>query len=143
MFRRLNAVVEPAVRRGLASPALAPASLIVLETTGYSSGRRRRTPLWSIGLGRYRIVSTVRGGRSFWVKNLQKQPRVRYYLGGKPRESEAIVIAPGATLPPPRALPPGLRSLATVFAGLAQRGWAFAILVPKREGRATQRARRG
>ena len=74
-FRRLNSVVEPAVRRGIASSRLTPASLIVLETTGFKSGKQRRTPLWSIGLGRYRIVSTVRGDRSFWIRNLQKEPK--------------------------------------------------------------------
>ena len=34
-FRALNSVVEPAVRRGLGSPRLAPSTLIVLESTGY------------------------------------------------------------------------------------------------------------
>ena len=76
VFRRLNAVVEPAVRRGIGSPALAPASLIVLETVGFKSGKKRRTPLWSVCLGGYRIVSTARGDRSYWVRNLQRRPRV-------------------------------------------------------------------
>jgi deazaflavin-dependent oxidoreductase (nitroreductase family) len=132
VFRRLNAVVEPAVRHGIGSPSLAPASLIVLETTGFKSGRKRRTPLWSIGLGRYRIVSTYRGDRAFWVKNLLQQSRVRYYLGGKARESDAIVIAPGSPRLQSKKLTPAMRRLTTVFQRLAREGWAFAILVPTR-----------
>ena len=69
VFRNLNSVVEPAVRRGFGSPTRAPAGLIVLETVGFKSGTTRRTPLWSLRLGRYRVVSTARGNRSFWVKN--------------------------------------------------------------------------
>lgn len=130
VFRRLNAVVEPAVRRGIGSPTLAPAALIVLETVGFKSGEKRRTPLWSFCLGRYRIVSTVRGDRSFWVKNVLKQPRVRYYLGGRPRESDAIVIARGTTDQKALARNAVIRGLKTVLFKFAQEGWAIVILVP-------------
>ena len=130
VFRCLNAVVEPAVRRGIGSPTLAPASLIVLETVGFKSGEKRRTPLWSVGLGPYRIVSTARGKRSFWVKNLVKQPRVRYYLGGRARESDAIVIAPGKLDPQAQRLHPVMRGITNIMSRLAREGWAFAILVP-------------
>jgi deazaflavin-dependent oxidoreductase (nitroreductase family) len=130
VFRGLNSVVEPAVRRGFGSPTLAPVSLIVLETVGFKSGLRRRTPLWSFRLGRYRIVSTARGERSFWVKNLLQQPKISYYLGGKRRESQAIVIAAGAPQHSAAALPPFMRKLTKVFASYARSGWAFAILVP-------------
>jgi hypothetical protein len=41
VFAGLNAVVEPAVRKGFGSPVLAPAGLIVLETVGFKSGARR------------------------------------------------------------------------------------------------------
>jgi hypothetical protein len=133
VFRLLNAVVEPAVRRGIGSSALTPASLIVLETVGFKSGATRRTPLWSICLGRYRIVSTARGDRSFWVKNLLKQPSAVYYLGGKARKSRAIVIAPGTANKQSSALSTMLRRLATVFSTLSQKGWAFAILVPSKD----------
>jgi len=130
MFRSLNSVVEPAVRLGFASPTLAPAGLIVLETTGFKSGEQRRTPLWSFRLGRYRIVSTARGERSFWVKNLLQQPKVSYYLGGRRRDSQAIVIAEGAPQHSAAALSPVMRKLTEVFARYARSGWAFAILVP-------------
>ena len=130
VFRSLNAVVEPAVRKGFASPTLAPAGLIVLETVGFKSGKQRRTPLWSFRLGRYRVVSTARGERSFWVKNLLQQPRVSYYLGGRRRDSQAIVIAAGAPQHSAAALSPLMRKVTEVFARYARSGWAFAILVP-------------
>jgi deazaflavin-dependent oxidoreductase (nitroreductase family) len=133
VFRCLNAVVEPAVRRGIGSPTLAPASLIVLETVGFKSGEKRRTPLWSVGLGPYRIVSTARGKRSFWVKNLVKQHRVRYYLGGRALDSDAIVIAPGKVDPRAQRLHPVMRGITNIMARLAREGWAFAILVPARK----------
>lgn len=131
-FRRLNSVVEPAVRRGLGSFRLTPASLIVLETTGFKSGKQRRTPLWSFRLGRYRIVSTARGNRSLWVKNLQKNPQVSYYLAGKRRDSEALVIAPDSDRWPSSVLPAVLRRLTDVLARSAEKGWAFAVLLPAR-----------
>jgi F420H(2)-dependent quinone reductase len=133
VFRCLNAVVEPAVRRGIGSPALAPASLIVLETVGFKSGEKRRTPLWSIGLGPYRIVSTTRGRRSFWVKNLLKQPRARFYLAGKALESDAIVIAPGQPDTEARRLNPLMRRVVNIMSKMTLQGWAFAILVPARK----------
>jgi deazaflavin-dependent oxidoreductase (nitroreductase family) len=130
MFRGVNAIVEPAVRWGFASPSLAPAGLIVLETVGFKTGVQRRTPLWSFRLGRYRVVSTARGERSFWVRNLLQQPRVSYYLGGRRRESHAIVIAAGAPQYSAAALSPFMRKVTEVFARYARSGWAFAILTP-------------
>jgi deazaflavin-dependent oxidoreductase (nitroreductase family) len=130
LFRSLNSVVEPAVRRGFGSPTLAPASLIVLETTGFKSGEQRRTPLWSVRLGRYRIVSTARGKRSFWVKNMQQQPKVSYYLGGRRRDSDAVVIAEGMAPEKTDILNPFMQKLAVIFSRYAHQGWAFAILVP-------------
>jgi deazaflavin-dependent oxidoreductase (nitroreductase family) len=132
VFRRLNAFLEPAVRFGIGSPTFTPASLIVLETVGFKSGLPRSTPLWSIRLGRYRIISTVRGQRSFWVKNLLQQPAVSYYLGGRQRESYAIVIAEGASHPPSAGLTPALRRLVNMLIRYTPTGWVFAILMPAR-----------
>jgi deazaflavin-dependent oxidoreductase (nitroreductase family) len=130
LFRAVNSLVEPAVRRGIGSPSLSPAALIVLETVGFKSGRQRRTPLWSIGIGRYRIISTARGRRSFWVKNLKQQPEVSFYLGGRCRESSAIVITDDTTHRDIAELTPFVRRLAVLFARYAREGWAFVILVP-------------
>ncbi|MCB1703917.1 MAG: nitroreductase family deazaflavin-dependent oxidoreductase [Halioglobus sp.] len=132
VFRRLNAVVEPAVRFGLGSPSLTPASLIVLETVGFKSGLLRRTPLWSYRLGAYRIITTARGQRSFWVKNLQKQAAVSYYLGGRRRAAQAVIIDGGLSDTQPAALPPSLRRVVKLVRALAPQGWVIAVLVPDR-----------
>ncbi|MCB1848305.1 MAG: hypothetical protein KDI04_13230, partial [Halieaceae bacterium] len=50
-FRMLNRVVEPAVRKGVGSPRFLPAGLIVLETVGFKTGAKRRTPLVATRLG--------------------------------------------------------------------------------------------
>ncbi len=82
-FRKLNAVVEPAVRRGLGSPRIAPAGLIVLESVGFKTGQVRRTPLAGRApRGNMCLSARCAVERSFWVRNLQKQPRTRFYRGG-------------------------------------------------------------
>jgi len=129
-FRLLNSVAEPAIRRGFGSLSFAPASLIVLESTGYKSGRRRRTPLWSIGVGPYRLVSTARGDRSFWVRNLHFDPFVSFYLGGRKRKARAVVIANGEFSRDVSDLPQPLQTLVHAIAQYALSGWAFALLVP-------------
>ena len=129
-FRRLNALVEPAVRRGIGSPTLLPGGLIVLESIGFKSGQKRSTPLLSFRFAGYRIVTTVRGDRSFWVKNLTQQPRISYFLGGKRRQADAIVLLDGKTATgdaPPSAF---LKRLVALFARLSREGLAIAILVP-------------
>lgn len=132
-FRKLNAVVEPAVRRGFASPRLLPGGLIVLESTGFKSGQQRRTPLLSFQVGRYRIVSTVRGGRSFWVRNLMQQSKVSYFLGGKRREADAIVILDGKTVSGVPPSMPFLGKLVSLIARVTKDGVAVAILVPEKK----------
>ena len=89
------------MRRGVGSPGFAPAALIVLESTGFKSGAQRRTPLLSVAAGPYRVVSTVRGDRSFWVKNLVNEPRVTYFISGQPRAAQALVITDGEVVTPP------------------------------------------
>ena len=131
LFRGINTVVEPLVSRGVGSARHTPASLIVLESTGFKSGQPRRTPLWSLRLGPYRLISTARGKRSFWVKNLQKKPVVRYSLGGNQISSEAILLAPGFENLGEWQLNSALSRLALVLRKLVQQGWAFAILSPR------------
>ncbi|MEE4661546.1 MAG: nitroreductase/quinone reductase family protein [Halieaceae bacterium] len=130
-FRRLNGVVEPAVRRGFGSPRWLPAGLLVLESTGFKSGLKRRTPLWSLRLGPYMLVATVRGERSFWVKNLVKRPAVRVWRGGQENRMRAYVMAPGKGFRRPRSLPAWLQDIAQRLQPLTQQGWAFAILSPQ------------
>ncbi len=129
-FRMLNKVVEPAVRRGLGSPRLAPGGLIVLETTGFKSGQKRRTPLVASRLGPYVVVATARGERSFWVKNLRKQSRVSYYLGGKERQAKAFVMAPDKKYRRPKSYPKAMGIVTDLLAPYTKLGWAFAVLAP-------------
>lgn len=129
LFRGLNALVEPAVRRGVGSSCLLPVSLIVLESTGFKSGSPRRTPLWSLGVGPYRVISTARGERSFWVKNLQKTQAVSYFIGGRSKSATALVVAPGYSDQVSESSPALLRWLLGRLRELPLSGWAFAILV--------------
>jgi deazaflavin-dependent oxidoreductase (nitroreductase family) len=129
-FRRLNAVVEPALRRGIGSYEITPAGLLLLETEGFKSGQTRSTPLLSLACGPYRIVSTVRGERSFWVKNLIKNPHVNYYLGGKPRAAQAYVFLDGERVTEQPCQTPVLRILSDIARRRAVNGWAVAILAP-------------
>jgi deazaflavin-dependent oxidoreductase (nitroreductase family) len=130
-FRRLNAIVEPLVRRGIGSPSFTPTSVILLETVGFKSGQQRRTPLLAIRLGKYTLVSTARGSRSFWVKNLQKNANIKYYLGGKEKASKAYVLLPGSNKKPPKSFPGGIQKVASFLLESAPEGWAFAILAPQ------------
>ena len=90
-FRRLNRVIEPLVRAGFASPVCSPTGLIVLETSGRKTGRQFNVPLMATHLGRFILVSTFRK-RSEWIKNLQANSHVGYWLGGKRQEATAIVL---------------------------------------------------
>ncbi|MEZ5569514.1 MAG: nitroreductase/quinone reductase family protein [Halioglobus sp.] len=128
LFRSLNSVVEPAVRRGIGSSQLLPISLIVLESTGFKSGSARRTPLWSVAVGPYRVISTARGNRSFWVKNLEKTPQVRYFVGGRQRDARALVVSDGTSDPLSDTSPVLLCWLLARLRSFPVSGWAFAIL---------------
>jgi hypothetical protein len=129
-FRSLNSVVEPAVRRGLGSPRILPGGLIVLETTGFKSGLKRRTPLLATRLGKYVFVSTFRADRSFWIRNLREQPRVSYYLGGRERAARAFVVMAGKNYRRPRSLPEPIGGITDFLAGFTASGWGFAVLMP-------------
>ncbi len=129
-FRMLNRVVEPAVRKGIGSPRFVPGGLIVLETTGFKSGQQRRTPLVATRLGGYVFITTVRGERSFWVKNLQKKAQTNYYLGGKRRSAKAFVMMPGKRYRRPTSLPPFIGKITDFLAPYTRAGWAFAVLAP-------------
>ena len=91
-FRMLNRIVEPMIRAGLGSPRFVPTGFVVLETVGRKSGVRRRNPLAATRIGGHIVVGTFRGNQSQWVRNLDAQPRTRYWLAGKPREARAFVM---------------------------------------------------
>ncbi len=98
-YQALNSVLAPLAESGALAPGIVPAGLIVLETTGWRSGRTHRTPLVAFALDDCLIVSTVRGRRSHWVKNLIAQPDVRYWRGDRSQAVRAYVAAPAGTGP--------------------------------------------
>lgn len=127
-FRSLNSVVEPLVRTGVLSSRLTPGTLVVLESTGYLSGEPRRTPLLATRIGKYCLLSTFRGERSFWIRNLEARPQAILFLGGRPRAATCrALIAPGMEYDYD-ALPGALKAVAGTLESLTARGWAFALV---------------
>ena len=122
--------IVPAVRCGIGSPRFAPGGLIVLESVGFKSGQIRRTPLVATRFMGFTLISTARGDRSFWVKNLQQKPRVRYYVGGKAREAKAFVMMPDKRYRRPGSLPDFIGRITDFLAPYTESGWAFAVLAP-------------
>ena len=131
LYRRVNAVLEPAIRAGLAAPLLSPTGLVVVEMTGAKTGKRRRVPLAAFRVGRFLLIGTVRGERSLWVRNLAANGAVRVWLAARPRPMRAFVLRPNASTRAPRALPSALRGAWLALAPLAGRGFAFALLAPR------------
>jgi deazaflavin-dependent oxidoreductase (nitroreductase family) len=79
--------VRRAIHRGALTPAWA-----LLETTGRRSGRPRQTPVGN-GLrdGRFWIV-TEHGYDTSYVKNIQRDPRVRVKVGGRWYSGTAHIV---------------------------------------------------
>ena len=133
LFRVLNRFAEPAIRSGVAFPPFALGGLLVVETHGRTSGRTYRVPLAALRLGCHVLVSTVRGTRSHWPRNLAADRAPRLWLHGRPRPVHARVFAAGVRASR-RPLPRELRWLPTVLGPYTRAGWAFAVLSPRREG---------
>ena len=89
-FGALNRVVLPAVKTGLASPPRLGFGLVVLETVGRRSGKRRQVPLVSARLGDTLVMSTVRNP-SQWVENAAASGSARVWVGGTDRGATASV----------------------------------------------------
>lgn len=131
VFDRLNSLVVPLLMEGIGSSNIPPASLVVLESTGHKSGKTRKTPMWSLKLGRCRLVGTARGKRSFWVKNLYAQGDTRYFIAGEQVAASAIVLAPHFNNIHLWDLNGLFSKISALLNKLVSRGWAFAILVPQ------------
>ena len=131
-FSAVNQIVEPAVRSGFGSPGILPMGLIVLETKGRRTGRWHRMPVLASVIGSYLLISTVRGRRSHWVRNLGRSTEVQYWSWGRLRSARAILFAPDREPPDLEGLPPPFASLGASLACLATvLGCAFALLVPE------------
>jgi deazaflavin-dependent oxidoreductase (nitroreductase family) len=86
-----NRLVNPAVRR-LLERDLWPRTQALLETTGRTSGRPRRVPVGDGLRGDSFWIVTEHGYGSDYVKNIQKQPRVRVKARGRWREGTARIL---------------------------------------------------
>jgi deazaflavin-dependent oxidoreductase (nitroreductase family) len=127
-FRTLNRIVEPTVRAGWGSPPLLAGGLIVLETRGRRTGQLSRVPLAALRLSNHVLVSTYRGHRSNWVKNLRANPSVRYWLGGRPRSATAVAVTTPDHPFSHEQWPASLRWMLPILGSYVCAGWAFALL---------------
>jgi len=130
LFRSLNRIVEPSVRKGFGSPRHTPGALIVLESIGHKTGRRNREPLASVRVGEQILVGTFRGRRSAWVKNLAANPAARYWLGGRAQPATATVFLAGKAPRKRKSLSPAACGVLPLLAPYTRAGWAFAFLAP-------------
>jgi deazaflavin-dependent oxidoreductase (nitroreductase family) len=128
LFRKLNRFVEPAVRKGILSPKCAPVGLILLETIGFKSGSVRSTPLLATHVGGYTIVSTVRGKKSFWIRNLQEQPDISFYKGGRLKKARSLVITSETDPQTLDSLPWVITAITNALLGGGAKGLALAVL---------------
>ena len=84
--RLLNPFVKAAARAGLPLPGL-----VILETTGRRSGKKRRTPVGKAleGDTLWVLAEHRRGG---YVRNIEANPRVRVRIGRTWRDGTARVL---------------------------------------------------
>jgi len=74
--RLVNPIVRPLLERGLF-----PQTQALLETTGRRSGQPRRVPVGNGLRGERFWIVTEHGWGADYVKNIQKDPRVRVKVG--------------------------------------------------------------
>lgn len=82
VFRALNQVVKPMVRAGVGSPLPLGGGVVLVETTGRSSGLVRQAPLVAWRVGKTIMVSTVRSD-SQWVANFEADQSGAVWILGK------------------------------------------------------------
>jgi deazaflavin-dependent oxidoreductase (nitroreductase family) len=84
-------VVNPVVR-WLLEHGLAPRTHALLETTGRKSGQPRRVPVGNGLRGDTFWIVTEHGRRADYVRNIEKDPRVRVKVGRRWRAGTAHVL---------------------------------------------------
>jgi deazaflavin-dependent oxidoreductase (nitroreductase family) len=84
-------LVNPVVR-GLLERGLMPRTHALLETTGRKSGQPRRVPLGNGLRGDTFWIVTEHGRQADYVKNIEKDPRVRVKVGRTWRSGTAHLL---------------------------------------------------
>ena len=129
-FRILNRTVEPWIAAGVGSPGLFPLGIVLLETRGRRSGADRRVPLVAYLNEAHLVVSTVRGDRSQWWRNLLATPEaVAWILGVRRRFTASVYPAP-ADHSPAAAYQPVVAALVASLLPWVAGGLRFAVLAP-------------
>jgi deazaflavin-dependent oxidoreductase (nitroreductase family) len=85
--RLVNPLLRPLLERGLYPPTQA-----LLETTGRRSGEPRRVPVGNGLRGRQFWIVSEHGLASDYVKNIQRDPRVRVKVGRRWYAGEAHLL---------------------------------------------------
>lgn len=85
--RLVNPVVVPLLERGLW-----PRTQALLETRGRSTGRPRRVPVGNGLRGDAFWIVTEHGRASHYVRNIERDPRVRVNVGGRWRSGRAELL---------------------------------------------------
>jgi deazaflavin-dependent oxidoreductase (nitroreductase family) len=86
--RTLNPVVK-----GAAALGIRPPGVVVLETIGRKSGKRRRTPVGGRLEDSTVWIVAEHGRRAGFVRNIAANPRVRVKVGRRWREGTAHLMA--------------------------------------------------
>jgi deazaflavin-dependent oxidoreductase (nitroreductase family) len=84
----LNPLVNAAARAGLPTP-----SVVILETTGRRSGEPRRVPVGNGLRGPHFWIVAEHGRHADYVRNIERDPRVRVKARGRWYAGTAHVLA--------------------------------------------------
>src|ERR671938_2044862 len=82
---------NPLMRRALEA-GLVPRGVALLETTGRRSGRPRRVPVGDGLRGEHFWIVTEHGRHADYVRNIERDPRVRVKVGRRWRSGTAHVL---------------------------------------------------
>jgi len=126
-FGTLNDLLLPGVREGWLSRAELPATPVALAVPGRKSGKIRTLPLLAVQLGDVLLVSTFRGERSQWIRNVAAAQKVKVWLGGRAKQYDASVLGPGLRS---RRRRKRSREILGLLEPATAIGWSFAVLEP-------------
>jgi deazaflavin-dependent oxidoreductase (nitroreductase family) len=101
---------------------------LYLTTTGRTSGQPRGIEIWYVEhAGRWYVVSGAREA-SGWVKNLRKDPRVRFSVGTREAPEEGLASTAGrARVVPADGEPELLQAVCALMD--AKYGWSDGLVV--------------